>query len=114
MLQDICPGLGRSVSARVAFLPNIVHLTLTADAPMPVRFTTDGRGVSAQFEWSGVKPETAALVFLVEDADAPLPRPLLRLVLHRMQGSGPGASPTKACRPAAARSNAGYGPRRYA
>lgn len=47
--------------------------------PMPQRFAGRGVGdnVSPALQWSGVPVEADHLVFVLEDVDAPLPRPLV-------------------------------------
>jgi Raf kinase inhibitor-like YbhB/YbcL family protein len=53
-------------------------------ARLPERFTADGAGVSPPLTW-GTPPEgTAGLALLVEDADAPTPRPLVHAVVWRI------------------------------
>ena len=57
-----------------------LHLTSTAfgdGARLPERYTADGEGVSPPIAWSRLPDGTAALALLVEDADAPAPRPLV-------------------------------------
>ena len=48
--------------------------------PIPARFTADGEGVSPPLEWQGVPPGAASLVLMVEDADAPMPHPLVHAI----------------------------------
>jgi Raf kinase inhibitor-like YbhB/YbcL family protein len=45
--------------------------------PIPRRFTADGEKVSPPLEWSHVPSAAAALVVLIEDADAPSVAPLV-------------------------------------
>lgn len=48
--------------------------------PLPVRCTADGEGVSPPLQWRGVPAEAASVVLIVEDADAPTPRPLVHAI----------------------------------
>lgn len=48
---------------------------------LPPRFTADGEGVSPPLLWSGVPEGTACLALIVEDADAPTPRPLVHAIV---------------------------------
>lgn len=54
-------------------------------ARLPVRFTTDnasdGAGVSPPLVWGSPPPGTAHLALIVEDADAPSPRPLVHAIV---------------------------------
>ena len=50
-------------------------------ARLPERFTADGAGVSPPLLWRGVPPGTASLALLVEDADAPLPQPIIHALV---------------------------------
>jgi len=44
---------------------------------LPPRFTADGEGVSPPLVWRGVPQGTHSLALIVEDPDAPTPRPLV-------------------------------------
>jgi hypothetical protein len=62
-------------------------MTLTSPAfqeggPIPVRYTQDGESLFPPLYWDNVPAATQSLVLLVEDADAPFPRPLVHAVLH--------------------------------
>ena len=50
-------------------------------ARLPERFTEDGEGVSPPLFWTGVPEGTKHLALIVEDADAPAPRPLVHAVV---------------------------------
>ncbi len=66
---------------------------------MPIRLTSDGAGLSPPLRWSGLPTGTASLALLVEDADAPFPRPLVHLVLYGLKpelgGLAEGAVPLR-------------------
>ena len=77
------PGMAAVTSARWGE----PSLGLTSAAfedggPLPLRYTADGAGMSLPLQWSDVPAGTASLAILVEDADAPFPRPLVHLLLH--------------------------------
>lgn len=44
---------------------------------IPARFTADGEGVSPPLAWRGLPAPTRSVVLLIEDADIPLPVPLV-------------------------------------
>ena len=48
---------------------------------LPERFTADGAGVSPPLFWTGVPTEATMLALLVEDADAPLPTPIVHAIV---------------------------------
>ncbi|UUR07354.1 YbhB/YbcL family Raf kinase inhibitor-like protein [Sphingomonas glaciei] len=48
---------------------------------LPPRFTADGEGVSPPLVWRGVPEGTDCLALIVEDADAPAPRPLVHAIV---------------------------------
>jgi Raf kinase inhibitor-like YbhB/YbcL family protein len=50
-------------------------------APLPLQYTADGDGMSPPLQWTDVPPQAAALVLLVEDADAPTPHPLMHAIV---------------------------------
>lgn len=50
-------------------------------ARLPDRFTADGPGVSPPLVWGPLPPGTASLLLLVEDPDAPAPRPLVHAIV---------------------------------
>jgi hypothetical protein len=71
-------------AALVAVPANIDLLSSAfADAqPMPRRYAGDGVGdnVSPPLRWSGVPEDAAELVLIMQDPDAPLPRPVVHLI----------------------------------
>lgn len=48
---------------------------------LPPRFTADGDGVSPPLVWSDVPDGTTSLALIVEDPDAPAPRPLVHAIV---------------------------------
>ncbi len=85
-LRPVRPGLGRITCNRPEFAGVTGRIAVSSPAfedhgTVPRRFTADGEGIAPPLAWSGV-PETAAgLVLLVEDADAPFPRPLVHAIV---------------------------------
>lgn len=61
-----------------------LDLSSPAFAPggrLPPRFTADGAGVSPPLIWRGVPAGTDCLALIVEDPDAPAPRPLVHAIV---------------------------------
>src|SRR5438034_1163728 len=48
---------------------------------LPERFTADGDGVSPPLTWRGLPDATESLALIVEDPDAPTPRPLVHAIV---------------------------------
>src|SRR5438270_703707 len=64
-------------------------LTLTSESflpnqPIPTKFTPQGENLSPALSWSGVPTATRELVLICEDPDAPMPRPFVHWILHRL------------------------------
>ena len=55
-------------------------LAFADHAPLPLRYTADGEGLSPPLQWTGVPPGSASLVLVVEDADSPTPHPLVHAI----------------------------------
>lgn len=97
MLEHLPCAVGRALAGMRAGLPGIAYnrcspgpgtgllqvasLAFADHAPIPVRYTADGEGDFPGLSWTGVPPEAACVVLLVEDADSPSPHPLLHLSL---------------------------------
>ena len=60
---------------------SVGSLAFADHAPIPSRYTADGIGHSPPLHWSGVPPDAASLVLLVEDADSPTPHPLVHAIV---------------------------------
>ena len=71
----------------------VSSLAFTDHAPIPERYTADGQGVSPPLQWQGVPAGTASVVLIVEDADAPTPRPLVHAIVVDLPGDEAGALP---------------------
>ena len=99
MLEKIPSAVGEALSGlkagvaktacHAAFADVPASLTLTSPAfadggDMPARFTADGAGLSPPLAWSGLTPETASVVLLVEDAGSPTPQPLVHLIVWNL------------------------------
>ena len=65
----------------------ISSIAFADHAPIPARYTADGEGLSPPLQWRGVPPGTASLVLIVEDADAPTPRPLVHAIVVDLPAS---------------------------
>jgi len=51
------------------------------DGRLPERFTADGDGISPPLTWRGAPDGTESLALIVEDPDAPTPRPLVHAIV---------------------------------
>lgn len=69
-------GLGHGTAAL-----QLSSLAFADHAPIPAQYTADGEGMSPPIEWLGVPAATAALLLIVEDADAPTPNPLVHAIV---------------------------------
>lgn len=61
-----------------------LDLSSPAFAPgdrLPPRFTADGDGVSPPLLWRGVPQGTKSLALIIEDPDAPTPRPMVHAIV---------------------------------
>ena len=85
-LRPVRPGVAMLSSSKYSgFLGYALKVSSPAFAdgePMPVRFTQDGENLSPPLRWEGLPAQTQSMVLLVEDADIPLPRPLVHLIVH--------------------------------
>ncbi len=59
----------------------VTSLAFADHAPIPVPYTADGAGLSPPLQWSGVPEGVRSLALIVEDADAPTPRPLVHAIV---------------------------------
>ena len=69
---DLRAGMAQLTVASLAFADH---------APIPAPYTADGEGLSPPLHWSGVPDSAASLLLIVEDADAPTPRPLVHAIV---------------------------------
>jgi len=61
-----------------SFLPN---------QPIPDKFSQQGANISPTLSWSGATAGTREFVLICEDPDAPMPRPFVHWILHRLPAS---------------------------
>ena len=85
---------------QVAVAPNSIHVDSPAFAngqPIPLRDTSSGEEIFPPLRWSHLPPQSRELVLIVEDADAPLPRPIVHVLVYginvRSSGIEEGALP---------------------
>ena len=84
-LANVRAGHDKLTLARLD-LAGAASLDLTSPAfasggRLPGRFTADGKGVSPPLLWRGVPDGTASLALIVEDPDAPTPRPMVHAIV---------------------------------
>jgi Raf kinase inhibitor-like YbhB/YbcL family protein len=85
VLRHVRPGLGALVTSRLTTGGHgmvISSPVFTDGGAIPRRFTQDGESLFPPLLWDHVPAGTASLALLVEDADAPFPRPLVHVLLH--------------------------------
>jgi Raf kinase inhibitor-like YbhB/YbcL family protein len=85
MLRHVRPGLAALATSRLGLPARGMSLTSPAFADggtMPDRYTQDGESLFPPLYWDNVPAEAKSLALLVEDADAPFPRPLVHVLLH--------------------------------
>ena len=86
VLRDVRAGLDK-IAFNTAGLRagmdaiKVSSLAFADHAPIPARYTADGEGVSPPLHWSGIPAGAASLVLIVEDADAPVPQPLVHAIV---------------------------------
>lgn len=85
-LRDQRAGLDKTAFHAVDLRAGMAAITVASlafvdHAPIPERYTADGPGLSPPLHWIGVPAGAAALVLIVEDADAPTPQPLVHAIV---------------------------------
>ena len=85
-LRDVRAGLENTAFNVSGLRAGMATITVTSlafsdHAPLPARYTADGEGVSPPLQWKGVPPGAESVILIVEDADAPTPRPLVLAML---------------------------------
>jgi Raf kinase inhibitor-like YbhB/YbcL family protein len=84
MLRHVRPGLAALASSRLQIPAGGMRITSPAfpdGGTMPDRYTQDGEGLFPPLLWDNIPDGTKSLALIVEDADAPFPRPLVHAVL---------------------------------
>ena len=74
-LIDLRAGMGALEVKSLAFVDH---------APIPTQYTADGTGISPPLQWVGVPTGASSLVLIVEDADAPMPQPLVHAIVAEL------------------------------
>ncbi|GEP11046.1 YbhB/YbcL family Raf kinase inhibitor-like protein [Methylobacterium gnaphalii] len=107
MLEKMPHALGEALSSVRAGLEKSLYHSVFADVPatiavaseafsdggaIPARYTDDGGGLSPPLSWSNLPAGTGSVVLVVEDPDAPVPRPLVHLITWN-EGAGDAALP---------------------
>jgi len=85
MLRQVRPGVSALASSKLDMPSAGMSITSPAFADggtIPDRYTQDGESLFPPLEWHGVPADTQSLALIVEDADAPFPRPLVHAVLY--------------------------------
>ena len=73
--------LYHSVALQQGFAKLLIESPAFApDSRMPVRFTSDGRGISPPLQWADIPPGATSLALIVEDADSPTSEPLVHAI----------------------------------
>jgi Raf kinase inhibitor-like YbhB/YbcL family protein len=85
VLRGLRAGFEKVASERRTFVdvPDVIDLRSPAfedGGSLPPRFTAEGEGLSPPLAWAEAPPGTQALALLVEDPDAPTPKPLVHLL----------------------------------
>ena len=60
---------------------DVQSLAFADHTPIPARYTADGDGLSPPLSWTTVPSNASSLLLLVEDADAPMPHPLVHAIV---------------------------------
>ncbi len=84
-LRDVRAGLDQIAFNQSALRAGMAQIQVTSlafvdHADIPERYTADGAGISPPLSWSGVPANATSLVLIVEDADAPIPQPLVHAI----------------------------------
>jgi Raf kinase inhibitor-like YbhB/YbcL family protein len=101
MLQKLPPSIGEALRGRRAGLAHIVFYQISnpfdlapikvtstafnADGPIPARYTADGLGISPPLTWNRSCEDAGSFAVIVEDADAPTPRPLVHAIIVNLE-----------------------------
>ncbi len=85
-LRDVRAGLDQIAFNKSALRSGMAAISVSSlafadHAPIPERYTADGKGLSPPLQWHGIPAGAASLLLIVEDADAPTPRPLVHAIV---------------------------------
>lgn len=85
-LGSVHAGEHKLVSQKLG-LGNLTSIVVTSDAfangnPLPLDATADGDGTPPHLEWLGVPRTARSVVLVVEDPDAPFPRPFVHWLVY--------------------------------
>lgn len=85
-LRNQRAGLDAIAFNRIDLRQGVAAITVSSlafadHAPIPQLYTADGDGRSPPLQWGGLPGETGSVVVLVEDADAPTPKPLVHAIV---------------------------------
>jgi Raf kinase inhibitor-like YbhB/YbcL family protein len=90
VLRNLRPGLDKIVlNDPMVASPRTfpVHSRAFVDgAPLPLRYTADGEGLSPPIQWHNVPAATRSVALVIEDADSPTPRPLVHAIVWNLPG----------------------------
>ena len=81
MLENIPHWLGSALSGVRAGKLDLASPAFPSGGRLPERYPADGEGVSPPLTWRGVPEGTESLALIVEDPDAPTPRPLVHAIV---------------------------------
>ncbi len=86
--------------SEIAPVPETIQVRSSAflhQSEIPQRYTPLGDNVSPQLSWSEIPANARSIVLVVEDPDAPLPRPFVHAIVYNLPPDGEvpeGALPT--------------------
>lgn len=95
-LQGQRAGLDKLAIQKIDLRAGMAALTVTSlafkdHAPIPALYTADGAGTSPPIQWSGVPSQAASVLLIVEDADAPMPQPLVHAIVVDLPATADGS-----------------------
>src|SRR5271168_2993688 len=85
VLRHVRPGLGALATSRLTAGSHGMVISSPAfedGGAIPMAYTQDGESLFPPLRWDHVPGGAESLALLVEDADAPFPRPLVHALLH--------------------------------
>jgi len=76
------PGGGKMTSKLI-----IQSKAFEAGKRIPLQHTGDGKDTSPELSWTGIPPDTKELALIVDDPDAPQPKPWVHWVIYKIPAS---------------------------